>query len=58
MFPDTFKGLSAVSAQALRDLGPRWSEDIVANRKVVLDIYTPVLSARSLEGIEVRRDVA
>jgi hypothetical protein len=58
MFPDTFKGLSAESAQALRDLGPRWSEDIVANRKVVLDIYTPVLSARSLEGIEAQRNVA
>ena len=58
MFPDTYKGLSAESAQAMRELGPRWSEDIVANRKLVLDIYTPVLSARSLRGIEVQRNVA
>jgi acetyl esterase/lipase len=58
MFLDTFKGLSPDSQKIMLELGPNWSADIVANRKVVLDVYTPVLSMRSLDGIGLRKNIS
>jgi acetyl esterase/lipase len=49
------------SARALmRTLGPRWSSDIAAGRRAVLDVYTPLLEKASAEGVAVavERDLA
>ena len=53
-----FPGLSGVDRERLLAIGPDWARDIVANRKAVLDIYSPVLAARDARGIEVTRDLA
>jgi len=57
MFVDTFKGLSPKSQKIMNELGPKWAEDIVANRKVVIDVYSPILSTRSLKGIGLKKNV-
>ena len=53
-----FPGLSGVDRERLLAIGPDWARDIVANRKAVLDIYSPVLAARDARDIEVTRDLA
>jgi acetyl esterase/lipase len=57
MFTDTFKGLSPDSRKIMEELGPKWSEDIVANRKVVINVYTPILSLRSLKDIGIKKNI-
>lgn len=57
MSDSTFSGLPPGARQALQDMGPLWSSDISGYRKAVLDIYTPVLSARSDDGINVIRNL-
>lgn len=54
---DIFPGLSADARARLLAMGPRWAEDIVAHRKAVLEIYTPLLEAVDATGIEVSRDL-
>ncbi len=58
MFLDTFKGLSPDNKRIMLAIGPKWSEDIVANRKVVIDVYTPVLLSRSLDGIGSKKNIS
>lgn len=58
MFLDTFKGLSPESQKTMLELGPKWSDDIVANRKIVIDVYTPVLAKRSLGGIGLKKNIS
>lgn len=53
-----FPGLPDAARARLLDIGPVWGGDIVAHRKAVLEIYTPVLAARDASGIEVARDLA
>jgi acetyl esterase/lipase len=42
----------------LSAVNSRWNDNIVANRKVVVDIYTPLVRATDKSGIAVCRDVA
>jgi acetyl esterase len=51
-----FCGLSDAARETMLALGPRWADDIVANRKVVVDTYTPVVSAAP-KVARVERDV-
>ncbi|HTD05051.1 alpha/beta hydrolase [Undibacterium sp.] len=53
-----FAGLPARDQSILAEMGPRWSQDINANRQKVVDIYTPVLAAASRTGIRVAADIA
>ncbi|MEX3689596.1 alpha/beta hydrolase [Paraburkholderia sp. BR14263] len=51
-----FGTLSEDDRRAMNALGPRWADDIVGNRKAVVDTYTPVVaSAPKLATVE--RDV-
>lgn len=52
-----FLGLTDAARARLLEIGPVWSEDIIAHRKTVLEIYSPVLAARETRGIEVTRDL-
>jgi acetyl esterase len=52
-----FRSLSQESRRRLIEMGPHWTEDIVANREMVLDAYTPVLASRPREDIEVAREL-
>lgn len=59
MISDTpFPGLADAARARLLEIGPVWGEDIVAHRKTVLEIYSPILAARDASGIEVTRDLA
>ncbi len=40
------------------EIGPRWSEDIVGNRKLVLEAYTPILARVPRENIESLRELS
>ncbi len=42
----------------LREIGPRWAEDINKHRAQVIEAYTPLLAANPLPGLEVTRDIA
>lgn len=42
----------------LLDIGPRWGQDIIGNRKTVIDCYTPLVAATPKDGIAVERDVS
>ena len=53
-----FAGLSDAARARLEAIGPRWGENIVAHRKVVLEVYTPLLARVPRDGIEVARDLA
>ncbi|WP_421954300.1 alpha/beta hydrolase [Polaromonas sp.] len=53
-----FPGLSDKARARMLELGPMWASDIVANRKAVLEVYTPLLAAQDAGGIEVTRDQA
>lgn len=50
--------LSAADRQRLQEIGPRWNDDIVAHRKIVLDIYGPLAGRADKSGIKVVRDLA
>lgn len=41
----------------LLKIGPRWNEDIVAHRQMVIDCYTPLVAAAPKDDIVVERDV-
>lgn len=49
--------LSQGDWQRLQELGPRWNDDIVANRKIVLDIYGPLARRADKTGIAVIREI-
>jgi len=53
-----FPGLSDAARARLQEIGPRWADDIVAHRKAVLEVYTPLLAAVDAAGIEVTRELA
>lgn len=53
--PPPFPGLSEVARQNLLAIGPVWNDDIVGNRRIVIDAFTPVV-APAAAGIEVVRD--
>jgi acetyl esterase len=55
---EPFATLPPKARETLEALGPRWSEDIVGAREVVLSTYTPLAAAAPKDGISVRRDVA
>lgn len=55
---EPFATLPPKARETLEALGPRWSDDIVAARDVVLATYTPLAAAAPKDGISVRRDVA
>ncbi|VVE75518.1 lipase [Pandoraea anapnoica] len=42
---EPFGALSEAQRQQMREIGPRWNDDIVGNRKIVIDCYTPVVAA-------------
>lgn len=44
--------------QLLREIGPRWAEDINKHRAQIVEAYTPLLAANPLPGLEVTRDIA
>lgn len=50
-------GLSAEDQRRLQTVNHRWNEDIVANRKVVLQIYSPLAARADKSGIGVERDI-
>lgn len=54
---EPFAGLSDAGRDAMRAIGPRWADDIVANRKIVVDTFTPVLAAAPKHA-SVERNVA
>ena len=54
---DAFCSLPEQWRRRLLDIGPRWSEDIVGNRKLVLEAYTPVLARVPRENIECLREL-
>jgi len=51
------RGLSAEDRRRLEAVNQRWNDDIVANRKVVLQIYSPLASRADKSGIRVERDI-
>lgn len=53
-----FPGLSEASRARMLELGPLWATDIVANRKAVLEVYTPVLASKDPSDVEVTRNQA
>jgi acetyl esterase len=53
-----FPGLSETARARMLELGPLWATDIVANRKAVLEIYTPVLASKGPGDVEVTRNQA
>ncbi|VVD72635.1 Lipase 2 [Pandoraea pneumonica] len=40
-----FGALPPEQRRQMLDLGPRWNDDIIANRKAVIDCYSPLLAA-------------
>ncbi|WP_083654726.1 alpha/beta hydrolase [Burkholderia sp. SRS-W-2-2016] len=44
--------------QRMLALGPSWNDDIIANRKAVIDCYTPLVMAAPMDGTRVERDLA
>lgn len=52
-----FSSLPEQWRSRMLEIGPRWSEDIVGNRKLVLEAYTPVLAGVPRENIESLRDL-
>ncbi len=54
---EAFATLSPEWRQRLLDIGPRWPEDIVGNRKLVLEAYTPLLARVPRENIEALREL-
>lgn len=52
-----FSSLPEQWQRRMLEIGPRWSEDIVGNRKLVLEAYTPVLARVPRENIECLRDL-
>jgi acetyl esterase/lipase len=56
--PSPSRHLSPEDWARLCAVNSRWNDDIVAHRKVVLDIYTPLVRATDNSGIAVTRDVA
>ena len=39
------------------EIGPRWGQDILGNRKTVIECYTPLVARAPKDGIAVERDV-
>ena len=54
---EPFATLPREARETLEALGPRWSDDIVAAREVVLATYTPLAARARKAGISVQRDV-
>jgi acetyl esterase/lipase len=50
-------GLSAEDWRRLQAVNQRWNDDIVANRKVVLQIYSPLAARADKSGVRVERDI-
>ena len=57
MFLDTFKGLDQDSINKMLSIGPKWAEDIVGNRQIVIDIYSTILRNRDLKNIVIQKDI-
>jgi acetyl esterase/lipase len=57
MFLDTFKGLDQDSIKKMLSIGPKWAEDIISNRQIVIDIYSALLQNRDLENIFMQKDM-
>ena len=57
MFLDTFKGLDQDSIEKMLAIGPKWAEDIIGHRQIVIDIYSQLLQNRDLENIVIQKDL-
>lgn len=53
-----FCSLPEASRQQMIEIGPLWARDIVANRKMVIAAYTPVLESVDRTGILIDRETA
>lgn len=53
-----FGTLAPAQRRQMLELGPRWNDDIVAHRKLVIDCYTPLVMAAPMDGTRVERDLA
>jgi acetyl esterase len=53
---EPFSGLKPEDRARMLALGPRWADDIVANRSQVIEAYTPVVAAAS-KTATIERDV-
>ncbi|QGS32675.1 alpha/beta hydrolase [Cupriavidus metallidurans] len=53
-----FPGLSSSQASAMLALGPRWTDDIQANRRQVCTIYDSVHAAQPADGIRSHANIA
>jgi acetyl esterase/lipase len=56
MRDEAFSALQGAARRRMLEIGPRWAEDIVGNRNLVIRAYTPVLAQAPREGIDVVRD--
>lgn len=57
MFLDTFKGLDQDSIKKMLSIGPKWAEDIISNRQMVIDIYSALLQNRDLKNMVSQKDI-
>ncbi|TDV11663.1 alpha/beta hydrolase [Paraburkholderia caballeronis] len=55
---EPFGSLPEAQRRLLLELGPRWNDDIVGHRKIVIDCYTPLVAAAPRNEAGVRRDLA
>lgn len=55
---EPFSALGEAQREQLLELGPRWNDDIVGHRKIVIDCYTPVVAAAPRAGTQVEREIA
>lgn len=58
MTGEPFCSLPRQTRRCMLEIGPRWAEDIIGHRKMVIDAYTPVLARVGRAGIEVTRDLS
>lgn len=57
MFLDTFKGLDQDSIKKMLSIGPKWAEDIISHRQIVIDIYSSLLRNRDLKNILIQKNI-
>jgi len=55
---EPFGSLPDAQRRLLLELGPRWNDDIVGHRKIVIDCYTPIVAAAPRHEAGVQRDLA
>ncbi|MBB5460643.1 alpha/beta hydrolase [Paraburkholderia sp. Cpub6] len=53
-----FGPLAPEQREHMLALGPRWNDDIIANRKAVIDCYTPLVMAAPMDKTRVERELA